>query len=177
MAHDGVVPTTVVDQLPLPAMSVSVACVVGATALMSGATTGEDSAAALATVNVEAEPKPPRMPAADVVLPGEIVSRFVPKRGDLGGDLGLRALAEPDGQDHRGNPDEDAENGQPGAQPVTANSVEPRTEGLEPGHRTLSKSRSPSSSVTNPSRMPMTRPAADATPTSWVMRTRVRPAS
>ena len=64
--HDGVVPTTVVDQLPLPAMSVSVACVVGATALMSGATTGEESAAALAVVNVEAEPKPPRMPAADV---------------------------------------------------------------------------------------------------------------
>ena len=51
----------------------------GATALMSGATTLDCRAAASASVRVEAVPKPFRTPLEEVVLPGDTVSRLVPR--------------------------------------------------------------------------------------------------
>ncbi len=79
VSHEGSVPTTVVVQLFDPATRLSFEEVAGATALMSGATTFESSAAASPTVRVDAEPKPPRMPELEVVLPGVTVSRFEPR--------------------------------------------------------------------------------------------------
>src|SRR5579862_6975878 len=81
VAHDGVVPLTVEVQLLEFAPSVSVAeeDTTGATALMSGATVLDASEAASASVSVEAEPNPPRMPLAEVELPGDTVNRFVPR--------------------------------------------------------------------------------------------------
>ncbi len=72
-------PTTVVVQLADPAVRVSEDETVGATALMSGATRLEAKALPSATVKVEAEPNPPRIPLLEVELPGETVSRLVPK--------------------------------------------------------------------------------------------------
>ena len=63
---DGVVPTTVVVQLVRPAIRVSDREVAGATAAMSGATVFDASAVASASVRVEAEPNPPRMPVLEV---------------------------------------------------------------------------------------------------------------
>ena len=48
------------------------------------------------------------MPALDVELPGVIVSRLVPSEVISELDLGLRPLAQSDGEDHRGDADEDA---------------------------------------------------------------------
>ena len=112
------VPTTVVVQLAVPAVRVSDDCVVGATALMSGATALEDSASASAMVKVDAVPNPPRMPAVEVELPGEMVKMLVPERGDLRTHLGLGSLAQADGQDDGGDADQDAQHGQGRAQPV-----------------------------------------------------------
>jgi hypothetical protein len=78
-SHDGLVPTTVVVQLVVPATNVSDSEVVGATAAISGATVFDDRAVASPGVRVEADPNPPRMPELEVVLPGEIVRRFEPK--------------------------------------------------------------------------------------------------
>jgi hypothetical protein len=78
VTHVGVEPTTVVVQLLVPAVSDSSDSVMGATALMSGATVGDDSAVSSAVVKVEAVPKASLMPVLDVVLPGVMVSRFVP---------------------------------------------------------------------------------------------------
>ena len=79
VSHDGSVPTTVVVQLVVPATRLSLSESAGATEWMSGATTLEVRAAASPTVSVEAEPKPPRMPELDVVLPGVTVSRLDPR--------------------------------------------------------------------------------------------------
>ena len=68
-----------VVQLLDPAVSVSEEERTGATALISGATVFDDSAVASASVRVEAEPKPPRIPLVEVELPGEMVSRLVPR--------------------------------------------------------------------------------------------------
>ena len=56
------------------------------------------------------------------------------QRVDLGPDLRRRALAEPDGEDHRRDPDQDAEHGQGGAQPVRADGFEPGPQRLPPVH-------------------------------------------
>src|SRR5450759_2982102 len=77
--QDGVVPTTEVVQLLDPATRDCELDVLGATAAMSGATTGEARAAASAWVSVEADPNPPRRPVVLVVLPGEMISRLVPR--------------------------------------------------------------------------------------------------
>src|SRR5665811_623940 len=77
-SQDGVVPTTEVVQLLEPATSDCELDVVGATAAMSGTTTGEARACASAWVSVEADPNPPRRPVVLVVLPGEMIRRFVP---------------------------------------------------------------------------------------------------
>ena len=51
----------------------------GATALMSGATTGLDPAPTTSdVVSVEAVPSASRMPVLEVELPGEMVSTFEP---------------------------------------------------------------------------------------------------
>ena len=77
--QDGVVPTTEVVQLLAPATTDSELEVLGATAAMSGATTGEARACASAWVSVEADPNPPRRPVVLVVLPGEMINRLVPR--------------------------------------------------------------------------------------------------
>src|SRR5450759_5676559 len=77
-SQDGVVPTTDVVQLLDPATRDCELDVVGATAAMSGATTGEARAWASAWVSVEADPNPPRKPVVLVVLPGERIKRLVP---------------------------------------------------------------------------------------------------
>ena len=77
-SHDGVVPCTVVVAVSLPAVRTSEDEVMPATALMSGASTGEARAATSDMVSVEAEPNAPRMPVVDVVLPGVMVSRLEP---------------------------------------------------------------------------------------------------
>src|SRR3954469_13887326 len=66
----GVVPTTLVVQLVLPAASDSLAVDAGATAAMSGATVRLPRASASATVSVEDVPRPPRTPDELVVDPG-----------------------------------------------------------------------------------------------------------
>src|ERR1019366_3328149 len=78
-SQDGVVPATVVVQLLVPATRDCELDVDGATAAMSGATTGDARAAASAWVRVEAEPNPPRRPVVLVVLPGEMINRLVPR--------------------------------------------------------------------------------------------------
>src|SRR5665647_1820022 len=77
--QEGVVPTTVVVQLLAPATRDCELEVLGATAAMSGATTGEARACASAWVSVEADPNPPRSPVVLVVLPGEMINRLVPR--------------------------------------------------------------------------------------------------
>ena len=59
------------------------------------------------------------------VLPGETTSRLVPSASIWLRTWRLRALAEPDGEDHRGDADEDAEHRQRRAQPVDADRLEP----------------------------------------------------
>ena len=83
-ARRGRCPTTVVVQLVVPATRVSVCESAGATAPMSGATTLESSAVASPTVRVEADPKPPRIPVLDVVLPGRDGEQVGAECGDLG---------------------------------------------------------------------------------------------
>src|SRR5450759_4063055 len=78
-SQDGVVPTTDVVQLLDPATRDCELDVVGASAAMSGATTGEARAWASAWVSVEADPNPPRRPVVLVVLPGEMIRRLVPR--------------------------------------------------------------------------------------------------
>ena len=51
---------------------------IGATALMSGATVGLESAATSDMVSVDAVPSAPRMPVLEVELPGVMVSTFEP---------------------------------------------------------------------------------------------------
>src|SRR5450631_3102612 len=77
--QEGVVPTTEVVQLLDPATRDCELDVLGATAAMSGATTGEARAAASAWVSVEADPNPPRTPVVLVVLPGEMINKLVPR--------------------------------------------------------------------------------------------------
>ena len=141
VSHEGSVPTTVVVQLVDPATRFS-STVAGATASMSGATTFDESAAASPTVRVDAEPKPPRMPELEVVLPGVTVSRFEPRAEICGSDLLLRAFAQADGEDHRGDPDHDAEHGQAGPQAVGDDRLDAGPEGLEEfvhAHRALGR--------------------------------------
>ena len=60
------------------------------------------------------------------VLPGRDDEQVGAERVDLGLDLRLRALAQPDGEDHRGDADEDAEHGERRAQPVRADRLAAR---------------------------------------------------
>src|SRR6185312_6135671 len=78
-SQSGWLPTTEVVQFDEPAVNGSDVETVGATALMSGATVLSASAAASRTVNVDAEPNPPRMPELLVELPGETISRLLPR--------------------------------------------------------------------------------------------------
>src|ERR1700737_3012855 len=79
VSQEGSVPTAVVVQLVVPATRLSLIETAGATAAMSGATTLEARAAESPTVRVEADPKPPRIPELDVVLPGVTVRRLEPR--------------------------------------------------------------------------------------------------
>ncbi len=89
-------------------------------------------------VRVEAEPNPCRNPLEEVVLPGETVSRLVPRA--LIWDLTWfwAPLAQPDGEDDRGDADHDAQHGQPRSQPVGPDRLQPGAEGLEPAHQAAS---------------------------------------
>ncbi len=78
-SQSGVVPTTVVVQFDVPAVSDRLRWLAGATAAMSGATSFEARASASCTVRVEAEPKPPRTPSLLVALPGVTTSRLLPR--------------------------------------------------------------------------------------------------
>ena len=71
-------PCTVVVHVLDPAISVSDEDVMGATALMSGATIGLESASTSDIVSVEAVPSASRMPVVEVELPGVIVSTLEP---------------------------------------------------------------------------------------------------
>ena len=77
-SHSGVVPTTDVVQFVEPYTRLSEVFFTGATPATSGAATGELSAAASATRNVDAEPKPPRTPVVLVALPGDTISKLLP---------------------------------------------------------------------------------------------------
>ena len=101
VSHEGSVPTTVVVQLVVPATRVSDCEVVGATASMSGATVFDARAVASPTVRVEAEPKPPRMPELDVVLPGETVRRLEPSAVISELTCCWAPSPRPDGEDRR----------------------------------------------------------------------------
>ena len=76
--HEGVDPTTVVVQLAVPAVRLSDDCVMGATALISGATVFDSRADTSAVVSVVAEPSASRIPALEVELPGVMVRMLVP---------------------------------------------------------------------------------------------------
>ena len=102
---------------------------------MSGATILDASAVASARVRVDAEPNPPRMPAAAGRAARGDDEQVGAERVDLRADLRLGALAETDGQDDGGDPDQDAEHRQRRPQPV-GGPLEPGPEGLEPAHRT-----------------------------------------
>ena len=93
---------------------------------------------------------------------------------DLRADLVLGALAQPDGQDHRGDADHDAEHGQPRAEPVGPDGVEPGAEGVEPAHRSQLRSARGRPGRRGGGSM---RWASAATSASWVMSTSVRPAA
>ena len=56
------------------------------------------------------------------------------QRVDLVAHRRLRALAQPDGQHHRGDADQDAEHRQPGTQPVRADRLQTGAQGLRPVH-------------------------------------------
>jgi hypothetical protein len=79
VSHEGVVPCTVVVAVSLPAVSTSESEVMPATALMSGASTGEESADTSAVVKVDAEPSAPRTPVLDVEAPGVTVRTLEPR--------------------------------------------------------------------------------------------------
>ena len=138
-SHDGVVPCTVVVAVSLPAVSTSEDDVIPATALMSGASTGEASADTSAWVSVEAEPSASRTPEVEVVLPGVMVRTFEPSALISEVTWPEAPSPRPDGDDHAGNADQDAEDGQEGPQPVAPHPVDAGAEGLEPAHRTLSR--------------------------------------
>ena len=82
-------------------------------------------------------------------------------------------MAQPDGQHHRGDPDQDAEHGQRGTHPPGPDRVQRGARGLAPVHRRSAPSRVGSSIC--PSRIRITRRAANATSCSWVISTMVRP--
>ena len=79
VSHFGVVPTTVDVQVFEPANRFSGDATVGATAWTSGATVFDDKAVTSASVRVWAEPNPPWKPVDEVALPGDTVSRLVPR--------------------------------------------------------------------------------------------------
>ena len=130
----GVVPVSVVVQLVEPLTSDTDEVDVGATAWMSGAAVLDSSAPASWMVSVDAEPNPPRAPELSVVLPGRDHEQVRAELVDLVLHLGLRALAETDGEDDRGDADEDAEHRERGAQPVRAHGFGRGAEGVEPVH-------------------------------------------
>ena len=77
-ASSGVVPTTLVVQLAVPAVRVCPVIEIGATAAMSGAAVLDASAPASCRVSVVAEPSGPFTPPELVALPGVMISRLVP---------------------------------------------------------------------------------------------------
>ena len=176
VSHDGLVPTTVVVQLVVPATRVSDSELVGATAPMSGATVFEASAAASPAVSVEAEPNPPRMPELDVVLPGEMVRRLVPSAAIW--ELTCCWAPSP-------SPTVRITAAIPIMMPSTVSLDRSRwvTTRFESGPKRLddvhrwagSAGRPVSASKIWPSLIRMVRSAASATSDSWVIRTMVRP--
>ena len=74
----GIDPCTDVVHVLVPAVSVSDEEVIGATALMSGATIGLASADTSDMVRVDAVPSASRIPVVEVELPGEMVSTLEP---------------------------------------------------------------------------------------------------
>ena len=72
-------PTTEVVQFVSPAVSEVEPEVVGATFSASGTTSWSAIAVASWRVSVEAEPNPPRTPEESVLLPGETMSRLLPR--------------------------------------------------------------------------------------------------
>ena len=75
----------------------------------------------------------------DVELPGVMVRTLVPRALISEVTWPWAPSPRPDGDDHAGDADQDAEHGQAGAQPVAAHAVEAGAERLEPVHRTLSR--------------------------------------
>src|SRR5450756_1163510 len=92
------------------------------------------------------------------------------ERADLLADVLLRAKAEADGEDHRRDADQDAQNGQGRSHAVRPDGGPPRAQGLGPGHRWFT-----SSVWIRPSRSQTMRRACCATSSSWVISTIVRP--
>ncbi len=77
--HEAVLPTTEVVQLAEPFVNGSDEVFTPAMAPMSGAATLEASASASAVVKVETLPNPPRTPVVEVELPGDTISRLLPR--------------------------------------------------------------------------------------------------
>jgi len=86
----------------------------------------EPSASASVFVNVDAEPNPRRTPPVLVELPGEMIEQVAAERIDLVAHLTLRALTEADGENHRGDPNEDAQHREARAQPMRPHGLETR---------------------------------------------------
>ena len=80
----------------------------GATALMSGASTGEASAATSAVVSVEARTEGPPDAGARRRAARRDGEHVRPERVDLRGHLARGTLAQPDGDDDAGDADQDA---------------------------------------------------------------------
>src|SRR5664279_2035186 len=78
-SHEESVPTTDVVQFADPAVNACELDLIGATAAMSGAATGDANASASSVVSVDAVPNPPRTPAVVVELPGVTISRLLPR--------------------------------------------------------------------------------------------------
>ncbi len=71
-------PTTLVDQLAVPAVRVAAVIETGATTAMSGAAALDASAPASCRVRVVADPRGPFTPPELAALPGVMISRLVP---------------------------------------------------------------------------------------------------
>ena len=175
VCHAGVVPLTVEVQVVDPAVRVSEDEATGRHGLdVRGHGLGLRGPWRRPRSGWRPSRSPPGCRSSDVVLPGVTVSRLVPEGGDLRGHLVLGALAEPDGEDDRGDPDHDAEHGEPRAQPVGA---VPRRGRCGASRARSSRRPARPSRPDRPSRMRTVRSAPAATSASWVMSTIVRPAS
>ena len=129
-ASDGVVPTTLVVQLVVPAVSDRDG---GRRRRRPRRCPARRSVDASASASLHGQrgrrPKPPRTPPVlGACCPGETISRLVPSALIWARTCACAPSPEPDGEDHRGDADQDAEHGQRRAQPVRADGLASRSE-------------------------------------------------